>query len=413
MPLKDFTLLFVEDDLTTQEQMKMLLEDDVKEFFQANDGSEGFDAFIDKRPDIILSDINMPSSGLDMVKKIKAVDKNVPIIMMSAFDDKENLLASINLCTNGFVTKPIDMDLLYEQLHKVASYLQTQKRIDTQEKEKIEDLYKLAHYDTLTNVANRFLFNLELDKSIKQSKLDGSHFALFFIDLDHFKDINDTYGHEVGDLVLQSVVETISEHINPDDVLARRSGDEFLLILNNSPHSLYLEDLASDILNTLNVSTLHNGISIKISCSIGISMFPKSTEDKSELLRLADVAMYFAKNSGKNRYCFADTALKEIATIQEKHTIVINKEFYWNTEHSYLIYQDEEIYLTKNEILFLTSLFSSPNYRATYETIYTYIWGMSGELKIGSIKTLVKVLRKKLPFNIIKNIFGIGYKIDM
>ena len=413
MPLKDLTLLYVEDDLTTQEQMKMLLEDDFKEFYQATDGDKGYELFLEKRPDIVLTDLNMPFSGLELVKLIKKVDKNTPIIIMSAFDDKENLLESINLCTNGFVTKPIDMELLYVQLNKVASYLQTQSRIKAQEKEEIEKLYQLAHYDSLTNVANRFLFNIELDKSIARYEEDGTQFALFFIDLDHFKDINDTYGHEVGDLVLQSVVENISSVIDPEDILARRSGDEFLLIINNSPHSLYLEDLATNILNKLSQSTLYNDVSIKISCSIGISMYPKSTQDKSELLRLADVAMYFAKNSGKSRFCFADKALKEISSVQEKHTIVINKDFYWDTRHSYLIYLDEEIYLTKNESLFLASLFNSPNYRATYETIYTYIWGVSGELKVGSIKTLVKVLRKKLPFNIIKNIFGVGYKIDM
>jgi DNA-binding response OmpR family regulator len=122
--------------------------------------------------------------------------------------------------------------------------------------------------------------------------------------------------------------------------------------------------------------------------------------------------MYYAKQSGKAKYCFADETFEEISNIEEKYKIVLSEELYWDAKDSLLIYKEEEIYLTKNETLFLASLFNHPNYRATYETIYTYIWGISSEIKIGRMKTLVKVLRKKLPSNIIKNIFAIGYKIN-
>ncbi len=412
MPLKNLSLLFVEDDRTTQEQMKMFFEDDVKEFYQAYDGREGFQIFLNKKPDIIITDINMPYSGLELTQKIKEINKKTPVIIMSAYDDKENLLKSINLCTNGFVTKPIDMSTLYQQLYKVASALKTHKELEYQKKEKIDNLYRLAHYDSLTNVANRNLFDIELNRSIEDAKKEKTEFALFFIDLDHFKDINDTYGHDVGDLVLQEVVKNISNLIHQDDILARRSGDEFLLIINNRPHHLHLAELASSILSNLNKYTLFNDISIKISCSIGISMYPKSSRNKSELLKLADTAMCYAKQSGKAKYCFVDETFEEISNIEEKYKIILSEELYWDAKDSLLIYKEEEIYLTKNEILFLASLFNHPNYRATYETIYTYIWGISSEIKIGRMKTLVKVLRKKLPSNIIKNIFAIGYKIN-
>jgi diguanylate cyclase (GGDEF)-like protein len=412
MPLKNLSLLFVEDDRNTQEQMKMFFEDDVKEFYQAYDGREGFQTFLSKKPDIIITDINMPYSGLELTQKIKEINKKIPVIIMSAYDDKENLLKSINLCTNGFVTKPIDMSILYQQLYKVASALKTHRESEYQKKEKIDNLYRLAHYDSLTNIANRNLFDIELNRSIEEAKKERTEFALFFIDLDHFKDINDTYGHDVGDLILQEVVKNISKVIDKEDVLARRSGDEFLLIINHKPHHLHLKELASSILSNLHKSTLYNGISIKISCSIGISMYPKSSKNRSELLKLADSAMYYAKQSGKDRYCFADDTLKEISNIQERDRIVLNKELYWDKKDTFLVYKDKEIYLTKNETLFLASLFNLPNYRASYEIIYTYIWGASSEIKIGRIKTLVKVLRKKLPSNIIKNIFAIGYKIE-
>jgi len=412
MPLKNFKLLFVEDDKSTQEQMKMLLEDDVKEFIQAYNGDEGYQMFLKTQPDIILTDINMPVSGLELTRKIKALDKTIPVIIMSAYDDKENLLEFINLCTNGFIKKPIDMTLLYQQLNKVATLLQTQKQFVSQKKEKIKNLYKLAHYDTLTNIANRFLFDLELDKAIEQARTKNSMFALFFIDLDYFKSINDNYGHEAGDLALKSVVDTILSLISEDDLLARRSGDEFLLIVKNITNTSSLEDLANQILLNLEEPFVYKNKKIQLSASIGVSRYPQDARDKGDLLKLADRAMYHAKNSGKARYSFA----KELSSIGNEKSgenkIIINKELYWDLYNSCLIFQKKEIILTKNETYLLTLLFSSPYYRAEYSKIYLYIWGENCNSKNESLKTLVKNLRTKLPVNILKNIFNVGYKIE-
>lgn len=412
MPLKDLTLLFVEDDLTTQEQMKMLLEDDVKEFIQAYNGDEGYQIFLQIRPDIIITDINMPFSGLKLAKKIKDIDKKIPVIIMSAFADRENLLESINLCTNGFITKPIDMTTLYQQLNKVATFVQTQKKLDSKKKEEIEDLYKLAHYDTLTNTANRFLFNLELDKSIENAKNNNTKFALFFIDLDHFKSINDNYGHEVGDLALKSVVHSISKIISENDLLARRSGDEFLLIVRDLNYNLSFQKLAEQILSGLEKIVFYKNAHIQISASIGISRYPQDAEDKGELLKLADSAMYHAKSSGKARFSFARDLLNSTTQKNLEHKIMINQNFYWDRYNSCLIYEEQEITLTRNETFFLTLLFSSPYYRAEYSKIYLYIWGINCSSKNESLKTLIKNLRIKLPLNIIKNIFNVGYKIE-
>lgn len=309
MPLKNLRLLFVEDDLNTQEQIKMILEDDVKELIQAYNGDEGYETFLATRPDIILTDINMPFSGLELTKKIKKIDKKIPIIIISAFADTENLLASINLGTNGFITKPIDIDLLYKQLNKVATFLHEQKALNLQKRDEIKNLYRLAHYDTLTNTANRLLFNIELDKSIESAKRNSSDFALYFIDLDHFKNINDNYGHEVGDLALRSVVHAISKVISSDDLLARRSGDEFLLIVRDPKTKKSFQEIAEQILDELEKVFFYKNINIQLSASIGISRYPQDTEDKAELLKLADSAMYHAKDSGKARFSFAKELL--------------------------------------------------------------------------------------------------------
>jgi DNA-binding response OmpR family regulator len=115
--MTNFTLLYVEDDTDAQEKMKMMLEDSVKELYQAHDGAEGFSIFMEKKPDVILTDINMPIlNGLSMVEKIKDVDSTVPVIVMSAFDNRESLLRAINIGVDYFIPKPIDMDILEDRL---------------------------------------------------------------------------------------------------------------------------------------------------------------------------------------------------------------------------------------------------------------------------------------------------------
>ena len=413
MPLKESIILFVEDNEETQEHIRQILEDDVKEFYQAYNGEEGLKIFKEKKPDIIITDIKMPiSSGLELTKKIRAIDTCIPILIMSAFGDQENLFQFINLQTNGFIHKPINIDSFYTQLQQLAQNIHTKNREESQQLKTIEGLHKLAYYDTLTHVANRFLFDIELDKQIKNS-MDKTHsFALFFIDLDHFKNINDTYGHEAGDIALKSVVNIISQLISQSDLLARRSGDEFLLIVNEFNHMLELKELASKILLNLSEPFLYNQKKIQLTASIGISIYPHDSKNKSELLKLADTAMYNAKNSGKARFTFAHELDSQTVKEKIKNRIVINQDLYWDMQHSFFIFKNQEIILTRNETYLLSLLFSSPYYRAEYSKIYLYLWGVNCDSKKESLKTLIKILRSKLPVNIVKNIFNIGYKLE-
>jgi len=410
MPLSTYKILFVEDDEDTQKYVKLLLEDDISELYQAYDGIMGLELFKEKKPDIIITDINMPRlSGLEFVRNIRHLNSKVPIIMMSAHDDKENLFHSINLGVDGFITKPIDINILYEKLHKIVEKNYIQNNQDSIQLQKIEELHKLAYYDTLTGVANRFLFDKTLDESLKNK----TEFALFFIDLDHFKSINDTYGHEAGDVALQSVVESITNLISEKDFLARRSGDEFLLIINDYISTHSLQNLATRVLENIKKPFTYKSNKIQLTASIGVSIFPRDSRKKSELLRLADAAMYYSKNSGKARFNFASSLSSRMQNKQEKNRIIINKNFYWDVKHSCFILRGKEILLTKNEMNLLSLLFSSPYYKAEYNKIYTHIWGMNCDSKNESLKTLVKQTRAKLPVDILKNIFGIGYKIEV
>jgi diguanylate cyclase (GGDEF)-like protein len=412
MPLNDLKLLFVEDDKDTQKYIKMLLEDEVKELYQAYDGREGLELFNTHQPDIVVTDINLPHiNGLELAKEIKTIQQTQAIIVMSAHDDRENILNSINIGSSGFITKPIDVDLLFQRLNAIAETIQQSKQEKKETHTKINELYNLAHYDSLTKIPNMLMFEKELDDFIEIATKEKRFFSILFIDLDNFKYINDTYGHDAGDYVLKTIANHISTAILHDDIVARRSGDEFLVLLRNYTTKDDIKHIAYNILQKISKDILWGSERIKAACSIGISRFPDNAKTKNELLTLADTAMYNAKALGKGKYFFADDNKEFVPLKQNEVKVILNDKLFWHKKHKELLYENREIPLTKKEHMFLSLLFSTTNKQVSYEQIYFSLWGNEYLDKKENVKTLVKTLRKKLPEDFIENIFGMGYKI--
>jgi len=173
------------------------------------------------------------------------------------------------------------------------------------ELEKQKDiLHYQANYDSLTNLPNRTLFNDRLAQSIEKAKRNNNKFALFFLDIDMFKQINDSLGHEIGDVVLKKVGNRIQKVLRKEDTLARLGGDEFTII---TEHLNKIEDtriLANKILDVLKKPIIINAHSLYISISIGISIFPNDSKNADNLLKYADSAMYKAKDEGRDNYQF-------------------------------------------------------------------------------------------------------------
>jgi len=305
MSVENFTLLYVEDDRNAQEWMKLVLEDDVKEFLQAYDGEEGLEMYKKYNPDIILSDVNMPKmDGLEMSAEIKKLDSDQHILIMSAFDDRDTLMKAINIGIDFFIPKPIDVEKLMLKLEKIAQNLQNRIDAHRLKEQEMKELYNLAHYDNLTRIPNRVLFDIRLDEAISKAKRKGGSFTVFFIDLDDFKNINDNYGHAAGDVILRTISENIKKVIRVEDTFARISGDEFSLIIEDIDDDIYIENLAKKILDAASTTIHYYGDEISITCSVGISRFPNDSDSKKELLFLADSAMYKAKKLGKARYFY-------------------------------------------------------------------------------------------------------------
>ena len=165
-----------------------------------------------------------------------------------------------------------------------------------------ERLDFLAHHDPLTALPNRLLFNHCLKHSIEIAQRKHRQLAVIFIDLDHFKNVNDTLGHDLGDELLKRVAEELSVHVRKSDTLARIGGDEFILLLDEVETPRYAGEIAEKFLHLLNRTFMISGYEVSISGSIGVSFYPMDGQDVATLVKNADTAMYYAKTHGRNSY---------------------------------------------------------------------------------------------------------------
>ncbi len=159
-----------------------------------------------------------------------------------------------------------------------------------------------ANHDALTDLPNRAYFQQKVIDTINSSNKHNRNFALLFLDLDHFKDINDSLGHYIGDQVLKEFARRLQKNIRHDDMLARLGGDEFIIILNNIKKIADISTVANKIIKTMQKPMHLASRELHITTSIGISLYSEHTQDKSELIKFADTAMYKAKEEGRNTY---------------------------------------------------------------------------------------------------------------
>lgn len=169
-------------------------------------------------------------------------------------------------------------------------------------KESEHKLDHLAHHDPLTGLPNRLLLDVRMTQSLSRAKRNKNKIAVMFLDLDHFKNVNDTLGHPVGDMLLQEVAKRLTDCVREEDTICRQGGDEFIVILEelNDPH--FASDVAQKIIVSLAQKYVLQEHDVFITCSIGISLYPDDSEDMTTLFKNADSALYKAKEQGRNAY---------------------------------------------------------------------------------------------------------------
>ena len=174
-------------------------------------------------------------------------------------------------------------------------------------------IWQQAHFDALTGLPNRNMLRDRLGQEIKKSKRDGQHLALLFLDLDHFKEVNDTLGHDSGDLLLIEAARRIQRCVRESDTVARMGGDEFTVILTHLFDASSLERIVRDILRALEAVFQLGDEQVFVSASVGITMYPLDATEIENLFKNADQALYVAKGAGRNRFSFFTPALQEAA----------------------------------------------------------------------------------------------------
>lgn len=183
--------------------------------------------------------------------------------------------------------------------HFVATGRDISERMRTQER-----LHYMAHHDALTRLPNRTLFLDRLRQAMARARWHNRLIAVMFMDLDRFKEINDTLGHDIGDQLLVAITERISSSVRTGDTVARFGGDEFAVLLDDIASEKDISQLARKVLDTLAPAFVIGGHEFFMTASIGVSIFPTDGEDTDSLLRCADVAMYRAKDLGRNNFQF-------------------------------------------------------------------------------------------------------------
>ncbi len=417
----DLSILLVEDEETIREELGFFLRHLAPGgVYVASDGEAGLELYRKHRPDIVITDLEMPQrNGMEMIEEIRRIDPGQPVIVTTAHSDSRFLLRAIELRIDHYLLKPIDLSILEEKIAKIGRQLRLEREL-RQQRQILEEIAHLegnmlivldhtfepiflnreyleffgtdsveeyrerecrlsdhmqhqeetfvpekrdgfdwvrelerkepgrrvialknprsraitfyavsitripetghtivalseitelatrqqfyrrrARFDELTGLYNRFVFNEEFTDRIKRARSLGKSLCLILFDLDHFKVINDRYGHPVGDRILVEVAQLLRELVEPGDFLGRWGGEEFVILTCRDPEGA--RELAEKIRRELKKRLFSEEITLQCSCGIACSRVGKGTEEVKELFRRADTALYRAKNEGRDR----------------------------------------------------------------------------------------------------------------
>jgi two-component system cell cycle response regulator len=304
-------VLFIEDSKTVATMMKRQMESmkiTVEHFLSASEALEKFKES-SLEFDIIITDLLVEGelSGMGFIREIRKMipDRSkLPILVISGFDDVTRRIELLKMGANDYIVKPIVKEELVARLNNLV----TTKQLFDQVKIQQEQLFQLAMTDQLTGLYNRHSLVQLLPKYFSHSVRHSSPLSLLVLDIDHFKHINDNYGHTKGDDVLRKFGQLITANFRSEDLIARYGGEEFVVIMANSTHDDAIEK--AELLRTHIEKHLIEGV--KVTISIGVAC-ADSHSNFELMFNQADTALYHAKESGRNQtitYSSAETAIQ-------------------------------------------------------------------------------------------------------
>ena len=302
--LDPLTILVVDDSATERRLLSAILSRFGHHLIQASNGEEAVKYTQDNSDniDLILMDVNMPElDGYQTANKIRTLETSngiewQPIIFLSGRNSPNDIAMGIESGGDDFIAKPVNSLTLQAKIHAMSRISKMRKRlIDTQQK-----LEKQAHYDELTGISNRRHFLSLLDKEISRSQRHSLPLSLAFFDIDKFKQVNDTYGHQIGDVVLKNVTNTVLESLRREDNFGRLGGEEFCIFLPGQKLAMAKQIIERYRLLIENIKHPSDSGDFNVTASFGISELSKQ-DSVNSLLEKADQLLYRAKKNGRNR----------------------------------------------------------------------------------------------------------------
>lgn len=261
--------------------------------------------------DLILLDLEMPGmNGFEVMTNLKEINKNnpVPILVITAHHAQSAL--ALDAGAKDFISKPFALKETKLRIHNVLDSHLQYKKLETFSREQ----ESLALHDALTGLSNRRLLLDRMNFAIAHGRRNNFSMGVLYLDLDGFKQVNDTYGHDTGDVLLSSVAKRLVEAVREEDTVARLSGDEFVIVLLDVNHNNDVSKLVSKLVKTVAEPYFIKGRKLKITASVGVALYPTHGSTVEALISCADQAMYAAKKAGKNGFKVAvrtDKLIKE------------------------------------------------------------------------------------------------------
>jgi len=302
------SVLIIDDSDAVREKIIKTLEvfDLFDRYYEAEDGLEGFKKLLSSPVDIILCDLEMPRiDGFKFLSMLKSRPdlQDLPVIILTGMNDRELKIKGLEQGASDYITKPFDPE---ELVARVKVHLKI-KNLQDDLKRSNELLLELSNTDHLTGLFNRRYLMETLEKEVQRSVRKGGNLSLIILDIDHFKQVNDTYGHLQGDVVLQKVALQLQKELRSYDIASRYGGEEFVAVLPDATlaEAVFVAERVRSSVQTVKFSGALSPLSITV--SMGVASFPTancSTVD--DFIKLADDALYRAKANGRNRVESAD-----------------------------------------------------------------------------------------------------------
>lgn len=290
-----YSILVVDDDRSMRLALKNVFKTEDYVIEEASNGEEAVALCQRHMPDLVMMDAMMPEvDGFAACERIRQLPNgaDTPVLMVTALEDENSIVKAFASGATDYIPKPIHFSVLKQRVSRLIQANKVEKHVK-----------QLAYHDPLTGLPNRTHLMQQLRLMLNRAQLEEKQLAILFLDLDRFKMINDTLGHDAGDLLLKAVSERIRRCVRSQDFIARLGGDEFTVILEGVTDLETVSKIAGKICDALSQPFVFLQQKMFVTASIGISVYPQDGQDGSSLMKHADSAMFRAKEE-RNNYCF-------------------------------------------------------------------------------------------------------------